>query len=227
MSTTLQSGTINRYFTDIFVKMKINMKKKILWGMLIFFSVVTGLYPLKYYWLKTDIELTGPESGLVLEEIIRNYIFYIHIILGGVALLIGWTQFSSKYRTIYRVLHQRIGKLYVISALLSSVSGLYIALYANGGFVARSGFFCLGVIWFYTTLVAYTSIRNKQLITHQKMMIFSYAACFAAVTLRLWLPLLIVITGDFKTAYIIVAWWSWIPNLVVAALIIRRLPIKP
>ncbi|MGY0035652.1 DUF2306 domain-containing protein [Pedobacter sp. NJ-S-72] len=133
-------------------------------------------------------------------------------------------QFSSKYRNRYKILHRQIGKLYVISVLLSSVSGLYIALYANGGFIARSGFFCLAVVWFYTTFMAYTSIRNKQLVRHQKMMIFSYAACFAAVTLRLWLPLLIVTLGDFRTAYMIVAWWAWVPNLVVAALIIRRLP---
>ena len=93
------------------------MKKKILWGIFIFLSVIIGLYPLKYYWLKTDIELIGAKSDLVLEEIIRNYIFYAHIIPGGIALLIGWTQFSSKYRNKYRQLHRQIGKLYVISVL--------------------------------------------------------------------------------------------------------------
>jgi dolichyl-phosphate-mannose--protein O-mannosyl transferase len=55
------------------------------------------------------------------------------------------------------------------------------------------------------------------------MMIYSYAACFAAVTLRIWLPLLIMIFGDFIIAYTIVAWMCWIPNLIVARLITRKL----
>jgi len=55
-------------------------------------------------------------------------------------------------------------------------------------------------------------------------MIYSYAACFAAVTLRIWLPLLTMIYGDFVKAYVIVAWLCWIPNIIVAGVITRRLP---
>jgi hypothetical protein len=55
------------------------------------------------------------------------------------------------------------------------------------------------------------------------MMIYSYAACFAAVTLRIWLPLLISITGDFFIAYPIVAWLCWVPNLIVANLIVKSM----
>jgi len=71
-------------------------------------------------------------------------------------------------------------------------------------------------------MTAYISIRNKQVEKHQKMMIYSYAACFAAVTLRLWLPLLTAALGDFITAYTIVAWLCWIPNMIVANQIVRR-----
>lgn len=53
-------------------------------------------------------------------------------------------------------------------------------------------------------------------------MIYSYAACFAAVTLRIWLPVLIVIIGHYGTAYLMVAWLSWIPNLLVAHFIIIK-----
>jgi len=53
-------------------------------------------------------------------------------------------------------------------------------------------------------------------------MIFSYAACFAAVTLRVWLPLLTIAMGEFNSAYRIVAWLCWVPNLIVAFLIVRN-----
>ena len=71
--------------------------------------------------------------------------------------------------------------------------------------------------------MAYIKIKNNQIKQHQKMMIYSYAACFAAVTIRIWLPLLIIIFGNFLTAYTIVAWLCWIPNLIVANLIASRI----
>jgi fatty acid desaturase len=71
--------------------------------------------------------------------------------------------------------------------------------------------------------MAFVNIKNKKIEKHQKMMIYSYAACFAAVTLRIWLPLLIIVFGSFITAYTIVAWLCWVPNLIVAILITRRL----
>ena len=103
-----------------------------------------------------------------------------------------------------------------------SNSCIYIGFFATGGLVSSLGFICLGVIWFYTTLMAYIHIKNKRINQHQQMMIYSYAACFAAVTLRIWLPLLILTFGDFITAYKIVAWLCWIPNIIIANLIVRR-----
>ncbi len=48
-------------------------------------------------------------------------------------------------------------------------------------------------------------------------MILSYAACWGAVTLRVWLPILtIYFDGNFTKAYDIVAWVSWVPNILVA-----------
>ena len=63
---------------------------------------------------------------------------------------------------------------------------------------------------------------NKDITTHQKMMTYSYAACLAAVTLRIYLPLLSFAFGDFIKAYLLVAWLSWVPNLIVAFYINKR-----
>jgi hypothetical protein len=53
-------------------------------------------------------------------------------------------------------------------------------------------------------------------------MIYSYAACFAAVTLRVWLPFLTLIFGEFVLAYKIVAWLCWVPNMIFAHLWVRK-----
>jgi hypothetical protein len=54
-------------------------------------------------------------------------------------------------------------------------------------------------------------------------MLRSYALIFAAVTLRIWLPLLIMAYGgQFLPAYRWVAWISWVPNALFAEWTIRR-----
>lgn len=198
------------------------MINKILRILLIIFSIVIGLYPALYFLIDRKFGLLALKSASLLASTFWNIGFYTHIILGGLALFIGWTQFSSKFRNKNLVLHRWIGKIYVTAVLLSSVAGIGIGFFATGGFLSSLGFICLGVIWFYTTLMAYVHIRNKEIIQHQKMMIYSYSASFAAVTLRLWLPLLVISIGEFKIAYTIVAWLCWIPNLFIAYLLSKQ-----
>jgi len=185
-------------------------------------ALFVGLYPFRYFFGDRMFGLLQFKSEALLTNPFWNIGFYSHIVPGGIALLIGWIQFNRQIRTKRLIWHRRIGKLYVVSALVSSVAGIYIALYATGGIIASSGFMCLGLFWFYSTYKAYSSIRNKNIDAHKEMMIYSYAACLAAVTLRLWLPLLSFLFQDFIKAYLIVAWLSWVPNLVVAYFIIRR-----
>jgi uncharacterized membrane protein len=195
--------------------------KKILWYLFCFFCIVIGLYPITYFLIDREFGLLAFKDPELLQKVGWNIFFYGHIIFGGVALLIGWTQFSTKWRTQHINRHRTIGKIYLGSVAISGVSGLYIALYATGGFVSSLGFLCLDIIWLVTTILAYTSIRKKQILQHENYMILSYAACFAAVTLRIWLPILTPLAGGFVPAYRIVAWLSWAPNILVALLIIR------
>jgi uncharacterized membrane protein len=198
-------------------------------------AIAIGLYPITYFVVDREFGLLSSKTPGLLADIIWNIAFYIHIVLGGLALLIGWMQFNAKLRNNNLRRHRLIGKIYIVSVLLSSVAGFYIAFFATGGIISASGFICLALVWFYTTLTAYTSIRKGQHRRHQEMMIYSYAACFAAVTLRIWLPLLTSAFGEFVPAYKIVAWLAWVPNLVIAYFIVKRslpqkiqpLPIQP
>jgi uncharacterized membrane protein len=170
--------------------------------------------------LKFGIEETK-DAALYLNLFWKNS-FYAHVIVGGLPLLIGWTQFIPKLRVKYRNGHRLIGKIYVVTFLITSLSGFFISFNATGGLISGLGFGCVALIAFYTTLKAYLDIRKGDIISHQKMMMYSYACCFAAVTLRIWSPLLTVSLGSFDTAYPIVAWLSWMPNLLVAYWIVRK-----
>ncbi|MCB9317325.1 MAG: DUF2306 domain-containing protein [Lewinellaceae bacterium] len=192
------------------------MLKRIRWSFFAVLAVGIGLYPVVYFLTNQKMGLLTSKSDDLLSAPLWNLGFYTHILFGGLALLVGWTQFSTKLRTRYLSVHRRIGKIYVIAVLLSALAAVYIGFFATGGFIPASGFICLGCIWFYTTLQAYRYIRQKDQRRHQIMMIYSYAACFGAVTLRLWLPVLTIVFNDFITGYRIVAWLCWVPNLAVA-----------
>ena len=185
-------------------------------------AVFVGTYPFKYFFGDRNFGLLQFKTEAVLTSPFWNIGFYSHIIPGGIALLIGWIQFNKRIRTKRLTWHRAIGKVYVCAALLSSLAGIYIACYATGGIIASSGFICLGLFWFYSTYKGYSLIREKNIDAHQEMMIYSYAACLAAVTLRIYLPILSFVFHDFIKAYLMVAWISWLPNLAAAFYIIKQ-----
>ncbi len=195
------------------------IKSKIIFAAFVLLAVLIGLYPLLYFAIDRNFGLLQTKDISVLKSVSWNIGFYTHITFGGLALLIGWIQFVEKWRKSKPKVHRQIGKFYVAFVILSSLSGIHIGFYATGGYIASLGFICLGLIWFSTTFFAFQYARKGNYQIHKKLMIYSFSACFAAVTLRIWLPLLTLVFQDFFIAYKIVAWLCWTPNLIVAYLI--------
>lgn len=147
--------------------------------------------------------------------------FYAHISLGMVALLLGPLQFMPGLRRQSLSRHRLIGKIYLMAVLVSAISGFGIAWFADHGWVSKLGFVGMSVAWLFTLVQAYRDIRQRKIDAHQVWMIRNYAITFSAVSLRLGLLLALVGWVQFATIYQIVAWASWILNLMVAEWIIR------
>ncbi|MCF6298228.1 MAG: DUF2306 domain-containing protein [Flavobacteriaceae bacterium] len=196
--------------------------KKIFWILFGVLSVIVGLYPITYFLIDRRFGLLASKSFELLSDTLWNINFYGHVIFGGIALIIGWLQFSEKLRKNNIELHRKIGKIYLLSVLISGICGLYIGFYATGGIISILGFISLDIIWLTTTILGFNAVRKSNIELHKKLMIYSYSACFAAVTLRIWLPILIVSIGDFIDAYRIVTWLCWVPNVIVAYFIINK-----
>ena len=198
------------------------VRNKVAWVVFAFLAIGIGLYPLVYFMTSEEIGLLASKTSEILSSKVWKVAFYGHISFGGMALLTGWSQFSKKLRSRNLKLHRNLGKIYVITVIIGGICGVYLGFFSTGGIIPALGFICLGLIWLYTTLRAYVAIRKKDLALHQGMMIYSYAACFAAVTLRIWLPILTIVFGEFLVAYKIVAWLCWVPNMIFAHLWVRR-----
>lgn len=197
--------------------------RTLFWIILAFACVTIGVYPLSYFIAGAEFGLLQKKSELLLNNSWWRLGFYSHIAGGGVALLVGWPQFVEPMRTRQLNLHRNLGKLYLLMVCVSGFTAIAIAPFSSTGWVAGLGFGCLGVTWIYFTWQAYRSIRNRDVLRHECYMIYSYSSCLAAVALRVWLPLL---TGffrlDFGSAYPIVAWLCWVPNLLVARWIVSN-----
>lgn len=158
---------------------------------------------------------------------------YVHIVTASLALLLGPVQLSHALRRRATALHRATGRVYLGAVALGGLSGLAILPVNTAGLVGVFGFGALAVLWVVTGARALASVRTGDLAGHQAWMLRNYALTFAAVTLRLWLGVLVgaqVVVGGpgldpdaaFANAYAAVPFLCWLPNLVVAERLVRR-----
>nr|WP_277348825.1 DUF2306 domain-containing protein [Microbacterium sp. CFH 90308] len=153
---------------------------------------------------------------------------YVHIAGGATALALGALQFWRGLRNRAPRVHRWTGRVYLLAVAAGSVGGLAITPWSTAGYVGVFGFSALAVLWLITGWRAYRAIRRHDVRSHQAWMIRNYALTYSAVTLRIWLPLLLLAPlafgqePDFANAYAVVPFLAWLPNLVVAEWLIRR-----
>ena len=101
-------------------------------------------------------------------------------------------------------------------------SGFLLAWFNVAGAVGTVGFGLLAVLWITFAVLGLRAILRGDVLAHRAWMMRTFAMTYAAVTLRLWLIVLIILLGDFQSAYLLVPFLSWVPNLIVVELILRR-----
>ena len=190
--------------------------KRIAWWVMALLSAGVSLY--------AGAVLFGPGPGPPLVARLRAdrlLAFWLH--LGGslVALAAGPLQLNARLRARTLAFHRWLGRAYVIGVLVGGGGGLALAFTSDEGLVTHLGFGGLAVAWLFTTVLAYRAIRRGEDVVHRAWMIRSFALTFAAVMLRIILPLEIVAGVPFPAAYRIVSWACWVPNLVVAEWFVR------
>ncbi|RFZ92168.1 DUF2306 domain-containing protein [Mucilaginibacter conchicola] len=144
--------------------------------------------------------------------------FYCHVFGSSLILIAGFFQFS---KTVYSKprLHKALGKLYVLGILFFAAPGAYVmTLFINRGVGVFTSFLLQNTLWVIFTTLGWLTILKKNVGRHIKMMRRSYALAFGAVTLRfyIWLFTVLGFGVNFNHNYLIIAFLSWVPNLLVA-----------
>ena len=189
---------------------------KFLWIVLVVLALLVGYIPISYLLYGINEGYLALKSQAVVNSKMWQVVLYTHIITGGIAILIGWVQFSKFLQKKWMDLHRTIGKTYIISALICSISGIYVSFFAIGGLIAALGFITVACLYFYTTLEGFLSIKKGQIIQHQNFMTYSYAFCLSAVSLRLSTTAVYFLNLDYISSYQVIAWTAWLPNLMIA-----------
>jgi len=155
--------------------------------------------------------------------------FYTHVFTSIFVLIAGFTQFNPWILRNYKTVHRWMGYTYVlIVVFVSGPAALVMGLYANGGLPARASFTLLAFLWVTLTAIAWYFALKRKFINHGSFMVRSYALTLSAIMLRLytigfhWVG----IDASPKDIYITTAWLSWVPNLILAEILIRNGVVK-
>ena len=146
----------------------------------------------------------------------------VHATAAATALLAAPLQFRAQLRARRPKVHRWLGRLYVTGCLIGAVTGLVLAFGASSGPVSTLGFGALALVWGVATGRAWRLARRRDFVAHREWMIRSFALTFAAVTLRLYLPIAQLLPVEFDDAYRAISFLCWVPNLVVAEAYLRR-----
>lgn len=195
---------------------------RLVWIVFVFLAIALVIITAQYYSFRTDINFLLAKQDFI-TDIVWMSAFYMHITGSILCLAVGPFQFIPSLRKNYITLHQILGKIYVGSIFfLAAPSGLYMAVFANGGWGAQLGFTILSFLWFISTYLAYTTILKQDIKAHRKWMVRSFALTFSAVTLRLWTPIL-SISGilSHEATIVTTAWINWIPNIIIGEVLLR------
>jgi uncharacterized membrane protein len=191
-------------------------RTKIGWSLLLVGAGLMGLLAARYYTFDSDVYF--PRQREVYEA--KTLGLMVHISGMLLAVLAGPFQFLRRLRERHFGLHRTLGKVYIAGAIVGGLGGLYMAQFSASGAVSDVAFTVLALGVLLTTTVAFIRIRGGDVQSHREWMTRSYALVFAAITLRLYLPLLEGAFGEHD-GYAIVSWACWLPNLAVAEWLIR------
>jgi uncharacterized membrane protein len=154
----------------------------------------------------------------------------LHFAAGGVILLLGSIQLMEAIRTRYSAFHRWVGRVYVVCSLLAAIGGLiFIAIKGTiGGVVMDIGFALYGVLMFFCAVETIRYARTGRFEKHRAWALRLYALAIGSWLYRMDYGFWIMLTdglghaNNFSGPFdIVMAFFFYIPNLLVAELFIR------
>jgi len=115
-----------------------------------------------------------------------------HVMFASVAMVTAVAQIWPGLRTKRPVLHRRVGRVYVSTAIPAAACAMVIgAATPFGPFLAVSNVL-LASMWLWFTVNGYLAARQRRFAQHRRNMILSATLALSIITNRIWTPMLVI-----------------------------------
>ncbi|SEL39619.1 DUF2306 domain-containing protein [Parapedobacter koreensis] len=153
----------------------------------------------------------------------------LHFAFGGIVLILGSIQLIKSLRKHFPAFHRWVGRIYVVSSLGAAIGGLlFIALKGTvGGLVMDIGFSLYGILTLVAAIETYRHAVAGRMDKHRAWAIRLYALAIGSWLYRIDYGFWMLLTGglgheNFHGLFDkVMAFFFYIPNLLVAELFIR------
>lgn len=189
---------------------------RIAWTLLILLCLAIAVFSARYllHPPQTPAQALGNPLGIPW--------LVVHVAGSVTALALGAFQFMPALRRGAGPPHRWVGRVYVLGCLIGGAAGLILAPGSHAGPIASAGFGSLAVLWIVVNLLGWRAAVQGRFTEHRRWMIRSWALTLAAVTLRLYLPTVMILGLPFLPWYRAISFLAWVPNLILAEMWLRR-----
>lgn len=198
------------------------LKVLLIAGFVYFFWLMLKI-TLEYIPLDTNVSFLMIKQTEVTQRPEYLWFFYTHVYTSIFVLLTGFLAIIRKDFGL-KDFHKNAGKIYIFFILIfAAPSGIYMGVFANGGFLSKISFVTLGCLWWFSTFKAYQLARQKKFKEHKQWMWRSFALTISAITLRMWKVIIVYLFHpNPMDVYQIIAWLGWVPNILLIEYLITK-----
>lgn len=154
----------------------------------------------------------------------------IHLSAGAIILLLGPVQLIGSLRRRWPRLHRWLGRVYVFTSGMAGLGGLVFIVVQGtiGGLVMNAGFGLYGALMVLASIQTIRHARDSRFEAHRAWAIRLFALAIGSWLYRMdygfWLIATHKLwhTGDFRGPFdIVMSFWFYVPNLLLAELFLR------
>jgi hypothetical protein len=115
-----------------------------------------------------------------------RFLTVVHVLPGGIFLILAPLQFSSRIRTRHIRFHRWSGRILVVTAFVVTLAGLYFGLLMPyGGPGEVTAILLFGGVFVFSVGRAFVAIRRHQVVRHREWMIRAFSIAIGISTVRI------------------------------------------
>ena len=177
------------------------------------------------FWGELGIRLTAGELTAFNQPFADHpFVTALHILPAVFYMTLAPFQFSTTLRARHVRLHRWSGRALILLGIPLGLSGLYFGLSTPfGGNIEAWGVAVAGALFLGSLIMAFIAVRTGDINEHRIWMTRAFAVALSIATMRVVLPVLVVLTGaGVQSVFGLAVWIGLLLTVAAAELWLRR-----